>query len=74
MSRFLPRSRQRVFATAESRREAQSDEVEREVVIKKTVHNVNMTNLSDTAVSASYDTSASRYAVTPLIYRNSCRD
>merc|ERR1719367_2769695 len=54
------RSRQRVFATAESRREAQSDEVEREVVIKKTVHNVNMTNLSDTAVSASYDTSASR--------------
>ena len=54
------RSRQRVFATAESRREQQSDEVEREVVIKKTVHNVNMTNLSDTAVSASYDSSASR--------------
>ena len=55
------RSRQRVFATAESRREQQSDEVEREVVIKKTVHNVNMTNLSDTAVTASYDSSASRY-------------
>ena len=54
------RSRQRVFATAESRREQQSDEVEREVVIKKTVHNVNMTNLSDTAVSASYDSSATR--------------
>ena len=55
------RSRQRVFATAESRRETQSDEVEREVVIKKTVHNVNMTNLNDTAVTASYGSSASRY-------------
>ena len=59
------RSRQRVFATAESRREQQSDEVEREVVIKKTVHNVNMTNLSDTAVTASYDSSASRYINSP---------
>merc|ERR1719367_679266 len=49
------RSRQRVFATAESRREQQSDEVEREVVIKKTVHNVNMTNLSDTAGSTAVE-------------------
>jgi chromosome segregation ATPase len=56
------RSRQRVFATAESRREVASDEVERQVTVKKVIHNVNMTNVNDTAVSSSsaaYDTSSS---------------
>lgn len=48
------RSRQRVFAAAESRKESVSDEVEREVVIKKTVHNVNATNVSDSYTSASH--------------------
>lgn len=52
------RSRQRVFAAAETRRESVQDEVEREVVVKKTVHNVNVSNARDAAVKAtSYSTS-----------------
>jgi len=49
------RSRQRVFAAAESRKETVSDEVEREVVIKKTIHNVNVnaSNVSESHTSAS---------------------
>ena len=47
------RSRQRVFAAAETRKEVVQDEVEREVVIKKTVHNVNASNVSDSYTSAS---------------------
>ena len=47
------RSRQRVFATAESRRaEEARDSVEREVVIKKTVTNVNVSNVSDNSMAA----------------------
>jgi len=42
------RSRQRVFAAAETRQaEEQRSSVEREVVVKKVVHNVNVSNVSD---------------------------
>ena len=59
------RSRQRVFATAETRRAQESrDSVEREIVVKKTVHNVNVSNVSDASAimnanaAASYGSSA----------------
>jgi hypothetical protein len=46
------RSRQRVFATAESRRaEEARDSVEREVIIKKTVHNINVSNVGGSSSS-----------------------
>lgn len=48
------RSRQRVFAAAESRKETVQDEVEQQVVIKKVVHNVNASNVSDSYTSASH--------------------
>jgi chromosome segregation ATPase len=57
------RSRQRVFAAAETRKENVSDEVEREVVIKKVIHNVNASNVSDSYTSASRNevTATARY-------------
>lgn len=48
------RSRQRVFAAAESRKETVQDEVEQQVVIKKVIHNVNASNVSDSYTSASH--------------------
>ena len=48
------RSRQRVFAAAESRKETVQDEVEQQVVIKKVVHNINASNVSDSYTSASH--------------------
>lgn len=60
------RSRQRVFATAESRRaEEARDSVEREVIIKKTITNVNVSNVSDSSMAAnagSFATNAGSYA------------
>ncbi len=53
------RSRQRVFAAAEHRQqEEQRSSVEREVVVKKVVHNVNVSNVSDSRVAASSSSAA----------------
>jgi hypothetical protein len=48
-----------VFAAAESRKETVSDEVEREVIVKKTIHNISASNVADshTAISRSELTS-----------------
>lgn len=61
-----------MFATAESRREAQTDEIDRQVTIKKVVHNVNMTNISDTQAavsSSSFDNRGMRAGSTMGEYR-----